>query len=404
LALQKPPAELSDTGTERRSFGDDKIQLIAEVTGSFEPNFWDILALHLCHRDTTIRQCVSALSIMYEAHKYGEGQSMVPQTKSLCAYNEALRDVRNHISLADQQPEVTLICCIIFAWIELLLNNMEAGLRHLESGLKILQAHRTERPMDTVLLYDTEDVHRALDRSFTRLSVQLSLHGCPMPKWTAASVMTPIFTTGPIPSSFANIFEARIWLDNELNSIFVCIRKTRTENRLITQDKSPCDPEVYDSSALIEIVISKPDRLKQWEMATGSMIRQLRLSKPQLMASRILYLHLYHTWIGVIVDVVSRTSTVAGETSDAIYVEHNIAFERMLQVAQAIIKEHDVTVTPLLSFDMRIIPPLYFVALKCRVPRLRRLAIELLKRTPEEESLWRRQTAVQCAERKLGNE
>jgi hypothetical protein len=50
---------------------------------------------------------------------------------------------------------------------------------------------------------------------------------------------------------------------------------------------------------------------------------------------------------------------------------------------------------------MGIVAPMYFVALKCRVLRLRRKAIEILKQTPEQEGLWRREEAVQYAEWKL---
>jgi hypothetical protein len=71
----------------------------------------------------------------------------------------------------------------------------------------------------------------------------------------------------------------------------------------------------------------------------------------------------------------------------------------VVNVAEAIIQNHGGTVTPLLSFDSGVIHSLYLVALKCPVRRLRYKAIEILKRTPEQEGLWRRETIVRHAAR-----
>lgn len=113
-------------------------------------------------------------------------------------------------------------------------------------------------------------------------------------------------------------------------------------------------------------------------------------------------MQLYHSWIVVILR--TATSRAEPETSDTIFDEHTIDFETMLNVAEAIIQSHHATVTPLLAFDRGVIPPLYFVALKCRVLRLRRKAIDLLKRTPEQEGLWQRETVVRYAVQKNQNE
>jgi hypothetical protein len=55
--------------------------------------------------------------------------------------------------------------------------------------------------------------------------------------------------------------------------------------------------------------------------------------------------------------------------------------------------------TPNLSFtlDMGHIPPLYYVALKCREPRLRRRAIELLMSMPHKEGVWDGEVAAYVA-------
>jgi hypothetical protein len=57
-----------------------------------------------------------------------------------------------------------------------------------------------------------------------------------------------------------------------------------------------------------------------------------------------------------------------------------------------------------LSFDMGIMPPLFFLVLKCRDIHLQRKALALLKRAPEQEGLWRRAGVVAQSEWKIGFE
>ena len=50
---------------------------------------------------------------------------------------------------------------------------------------------------------------------------------------------------------------------------------------------------------------------------------------------------------------------------------------------------------------MGVVPPLYFVALKCREPVVRRRAISLIKKAPERESIWKSLPTARIAERVL---
>jgi hypothetical protein len=53
-----------------------------------------------------------------------------------------------------------------------------------------------------------------------------------------------------------------------------------------------------------------------------------------------------------------------------------------------------------LTFEMDVTPPLYFVAVKCRVPSIRRAAISLLETTmPRTEGIWIASLCVAVAKR-----
>jgi hypothetical protein len=53
---------------------------------------------------------------------------------------------------------------------------------------------------------------------------------------------------------------------------------------------------------------------------------------------------------------------------------------------------------PSFTFEMGVIPPLYFVATKCRDPTIRRRALSLLKKALERESSWRASHAARALE------
>ena len=49
------------------------------------------------------------------------------------------------------------------------------------------------------------------------------------------------------------------------------------------------------------------------------------------------------------------------------------------------------------TFEMGLIPPLYWTALKCRDARIRSKAFDLLKEAPAREGLWNREEALRVA-------
>ena len=78
-------------------------------------------------------------------------------------------------------------------------------------------------------------------------------------------------------------------------------------------------------------------------------------------------------------------------------------FREILSLSDRVIRETrlDCIGTPIISFDIGVIAPLFLVALKCRKPAMRRKGIILLKQAPEREGMWLRASCVQYAEFKL---
>jgi len=78
--------------------------------------------------------------------------------------------------------------------------------------------------------------------------------------------------------------------------------------------------------------------------------------------------------------------------------EYTADFEKILVISEELISHPMSSMPPILSFDIAVIPPLFFLVLICRVLRLRREAIELLKLAPKQEGIWRRRSIVKYSE------
>ena len=72
--------------------------------------------------------------------------------------------------------------------------------------------------------------------------------------------------------------------------------------------------------------------------------------------------------------------------------QHNEIFESVIRHAELGLLVHYAPLDaaePCFILEMGVIPPLYFVAIKCRSRRIRREALALIKRAPMRDNLWR---------------
>jgi hypothetical protein len=93
----------------------------------------------------------------------------------------------------------------------------------------------------------------------------------------------------------------------------------------------------------------------------------------------------------------TRVCTSAGETATDFY---HTDFAELVDFAEQIAKPAGGIVTPQpLSFDIQILGPLYYTALKCRHSAIRRHALEMLQLAPRREGLWNAHYAYVTAKR-----
>lgn len=379
--LGNPSSDIQGSLEERRSFHYFRSRNMANMPGNFEPYFWENLVLQFSHSFPTVQQSLVALSAIYEEHEKnsrgsGRQNSLAYSELTVQQYNKAVGQLASDLDSGIQDPKVALISCLIFVWIEFLQDNLDAGFRHLEFGLKILHDLRssliTNGALNECKLQDTRNIYGALDRSFTRLRVQAALHGSYTTEFTT-STSRYLEVLSPISSTFSSIFRSRMCLDNELNSIFGFLRSLRDIAHYGAVDLYSIDHVRQGHLA----------RLEEWDLATRRMCLLGNTTSDPLWETGIQYLQLYYIFITLVLKAISSGSEMAFD-------EYKVLFERMLSISEFLINTSSTPQPSVLSFDMGVIPPLFLVCLKCRWLPLRLQAIALLERAPEQEGLWRR--------------
>lgn len=70
-----------------------------------------------------------------------------------------------------------------------------------------------------------------------------------------------------------------------------------------------------------------------------------------------------------------------------VFDEHTHRFEQVIHHAEFYVNAKALE-EPTFTFEVGAVPPLYAVASKCRIPSLRRKALQLLARAPRKECMW----------------
>lgn len=211
---------------------------------------------------------------------------------------KALRHLADSLMTGQADPRVTLISCLIFIWIEFLQNNLESGFRHSESGLQILRNLSAGKQNEVMRLDGSnfEDIYGSLDRSFKRLSIQVTIHGRVSSSNLNRTTLTdPWEMEDTIPPVFNNLFEARNYMDGMLNSVFVYLREIRNSDKYETPD------QVEDLLRLDSICESFLGRLHQWQQATEKILPVYFAGLEQDgQPPTVTYLQLYETYLTII--------------------------------------------------------------------------------------------------------
>lgn len=369
------------------------------ISGDFDAAFWRVTVLQICQTEPAVRHAVLAVSSLHEGLGTGTimpfrdgrlGQSM--QSFALQQYNRAITRLLDQMNNPLTKPLASLLTCVLFVCIEYMQGKDKESLIHLEQGRQLLarlDQRSSEPEMDCIV--------RHIVPLYTRLSLTSFLFGgSPIP------IPDSLKSLMEIPDTFQSMDNLRHCMHEFMEQAFRFTQRARPV-------KSKSDSISRETMRLLEV---EQDRLlsRQAKLNVAFSLFRASTSKPMQTHTHALlvlemYLHAQHIWI-----------STALSSSEVVYDDFLASFAAIIPLAATYLDlephqlfrpqkpmpppefSHLHAETELLSlaytsnfsFETHIIPPLYYVATKCRHPLIRRSALELLRRNPfRRENLWR---------------
>ncbi|KAH8821985.1 hypothetical protein F5884DRAFT_817235 [Xylogone sp. PMI_703] len=339
--------------------------LAMKLDGQFDSKFWGKLVLQLSHSEPSIRHAVSAISLIYQDIELSLQHPAGYVNANPEAQREWDRAIKNLSARIQACPNSNLVPLF-------LRGNMESSMVHIQSGFNILAALRLSSDVNPDLeprlsSNDLKAIEDHIVPMFSRLNVLCSLAGRKTP---------PIYT----PTAKENFPQED--LDDSRRRLSeisdTCIR-------FIGEASLKAAMFQIDFDDFIEQV-KLQTRLDAWRDQLDELLERMQAAghpaNPD--AYKVVYI-----WL--------RVCTTAGETATDFY---HSDFEELVHYAEQIVRPNAGIATPQpLSFDIQIMGPLYYAALKCRHSAIRRRALEMLQFAPRREGLWNGYHAYVTAKR-----
>lgn len=391
------------------------------LTGYYDSPFWSKLLIQASFTDAAVRHALVAVSSCFEAQEKsasaGQGLGAYLKTHSkdhhfvLRQYNNAIRSLTQRQPHSKPSKEVILITCLLFTCLEFLHGNVHSALMHISNGIHMLHEDRSTRsstdlgallPLQAPALSrspsqstsssetgsdaityspmslsrsvspnpDPDEISKMVLPLFSRLSVMSSFFGQPVfEKISSDDDLRALC----IPAAFASLSEAQDNLTVILTGVFAFYRESHPR-RYAHASALPNYPPESDrrlrkslladwSSAFTAFLSTHQAHLSSVSLRTVSFLKMLR--------------HILIVFLGV-----------CFTPYELAYDAHLADFTEIVSLAANLIEDESIPSKLLFSFEMGVVPQLYWAALKCRHHSLRWRAVELLKRSQRREGLW----------------
>ncbi|CAN8096693.1 unnamed protein product [Discula destructiva] len=362
------------------------------ISGDFDAVFWRTIVLQICQAEPAVRHAVLAVSSLHEGLSgttaFIDGSQIRPQQSfALLQYNKAIACLLDQMSSSLTKPLASVLTCILFVCIEYMQGKDKESLIHLEQGRQLL-AQLDMRFNDP----EVDCIVQHIVPLYTRLSLTSFIFGgspVPIPESLKPQI--------DIPVTFDTVENMRHSMHDFMEQAFRFTQRARPV-------KNPGNSVSRETMGLLEV---ERDRLLARLAMLNVAFSLFRASRSDMGPENALlvlqmYLHAQHIWISTALssrEVVYDnflSSFIAIVPLAAAYLDlesssqHRTVLPPQSSHYTAAREQISVAYTSSFTFETHIIPPLYYVATKCRHPLIQRSALDLLKRNPfRRENLWR---------------
>ena len=392
LAVRLLSPDPSRTSDEGRGFDFFRTRVAVNLNGFFESSFWTHDILQAAQHEPSIHHAVVALASLSETllrnkaeHENEEEKERehTPEPFAIKQHSKAISSLSKNLRDGKEQcSEVVLITCALFICFEMFQNKHESALGQISSGAYVfLDWHSKKGGASSNSRGISSKLALQLQHIFERLMLQaiLFIETKPQEWYFLIPTFTPAMPS--IPSIFKTMEEARDCLNNCLCSIYHGAMACQLYGLETRQVRSG----VFD----------------EWAQAFRSFmaLKKMSLSPREQQAAIILEIQ----------QITGSILASAGAfTQETIFDSFEHSFSRIVSLAFDLTtssseKLQDAEST-FPSFDMGILPPLYFVASRCRHPLIRRQALHLLRKGPSQEGIWNKLMLSNIVERLMNLE
>lgn len=346
--------------------------------GAIDATFWLDLVPRLAQAHPFVWDTVVSISWLFEhvpyrlltttfdtSHRIRFANSH--HRRALKWYTRAVAGFRQRLEENEMDSAHALLSCVLFASIEFQQRSVGNGLLLVQSGCKILK--------ETLFPSTTKGLP----------TMNLDVHEVVVPFISRHAVLTATLST-PLPPGWSNPAEENILVSSELSSLPVLDGVRRQLCNLMYSSYEVIRVTVLLNNDDHELKKLKPQQqmvlkaLNQWKKAFSDRWSHEMNSHIRWLSSNLLmYWNLCYIWLSSCTNPL-QTAFDDYEECFAAIITH--AEEVLRYTAESTHRR------PTFAFEIRVVLPLYFAAIKCRHPTLRRKALRLMRQAPEQESLW----------------
>ncbi|KAM0351794.1 hypothetical protein ACHAPU_002306 [Fusarium lateritium] len=361
---------------EARAFDHYRLRTARVLSGAIDSSFWSGVVLKMSTTEPAVRHAMLAISSLHESVELRFRNIRKIDTRfAFREYTKAIKSLRDW-GQRNEPPVIPLLVCVLFICIEFLIDRDMAAQMHICQGRQILSALGDGRSPGM------EMIKHSLVPIYARLGPAGFLFGsrpAPIPAHLRAWTEVPVV--------FTSVEEARYSLHLILDET-LHFTTSAQKVKFNLKNADPAEVRYFQQEQQRQLT-----QLNRW-YAAFTVVTSMSPQSPA-MESSLNVLRIYHQtafiWLSSSLD-----------TDEMVFDSYTANFATIISLASIIIGSvpPNGKLEPF-SFETEIIPPIYWAAVRCRHPLLRRAALKLLTRDQmrnRRENLWHaRETAVIAA-------
>jgi len=395
--VPQPPRSvfnLALSAEEQRYFEWFEYRTVKKIRGAFVLTFWDTLLFQASLKEPAVLHAVLTLSSVHKRETLDENSQEceeVPDEQEqfmMQHYIKAISHLQPHFLSKDRPSiRVALITCVVFICLELLRGRFKTAHTHLQNGLKVLAEMQNPLSLkgDGILILkpSRESVDDWIAEAFSRLHIQVMLFKQNL-KYEYPCLIHQDIHLKSTRLMYHSLNEAWTQIERILNNIFHLARQARRQ--LVIEILPPgCPSAPYGHQQRIKA------ELAQWLDTFEASKKDLQSKESVAFESQVLYT--FHSIANIMAEICLRPY------DESLFDSYTPQFVSMIsQLANSWKAKASRSQVPSMPghrmnmsrsvIDIGWIPPLYYIAMKCRVHRIRLQAIRLLESTSHREGIW----------------